>query len=73
MPNEYIVFDDARPFPPYRSFIAAPIPGDTSPSGVICFDSMRVDAFDSVEIQSLAANLALQVSSALGIYRRISD
>ncbi|HET9660857.1 MAG TPA: GAF domain-containing protein [Thermomicrobiales bacterium] len=73
MPNDYIVFDDARPFPPYRSFIAAPIPGGASPHGVICFDSMRVDAFDSIEIQSLVANMALQVSSALAIYHRISD
>jgi hypothetical protein len=73
MPNEYIVFDDARPFPPYRSFIAAPIPGNTAPGGVICFDSMRIDAFDSMEIQSLVANMALQVSSAIGIYHRLSD
>ncbi len=73
MPNDYIVCDDARPCPPYRSFIAAPIPGSPSPRGVICFDSMRIDAFDTIEIQSLVANMALQVSSSLEIYRGISN
>lgn len=69
MPNDYIVFDEARPYPPYRSFIAVPIRGE----GVLCFDSMKVDVFDSSGIQQLLESMAVQMGYAIEIYRRIRD
>lgn len=72
-PNDYIVFDPARPFPPYQSLIALPVPGASQNAGVLCFDSPKADTFDSPEIQALLGSMAAQIHYAIEISHRIGN
>jgi hypothetical protein len=72
--RDYKVIDLDRPHPPYRSFATAAIPGAGGETlGVLCFDSMSREAFDSVDIQRFLSALAQRVSAVITIYHRLGD
>lgn len=74
----YIKFPGRRPFSPYRSFVNVPIIGvePNTPNsshatclGVICFDSMDQDVFDSKERQVVLRTFARRITAALLIFQ----
>jgi hypothetical protein len=78
--NNYIYFDEERPFIPYRSFVNVPIIGlipdlaremfNSIPChGVICFDSDDPTIFDSKETTELLWALGRRIAVALLIYQ----
>ena len=71
--NSYIVFDAMRPYPPYRSFICAPIIGEkaTYCLGVVCFDSESSTVFDSQEAKNLLLYLGRRIAAVLLVYRQL--
>jgi hypothetical protein len=76
-PN-YMKFPGRRPFPPYHSFVNIPLIGIDSHTpnsslttclGVICFDSMNKDVFDSSARQVLLRTLARRITVAILIFK----
>ena len=76
-PN-YIQFSGRRPFPPYSAFVNIPLIGTdsnvlnssrTSCLGVVCFDSMDRDVFDSKERQVVLRTFARRITAALLIFQ----
>jgi hypothetical protein len=76
-PN-YLKFPGKRPFPPYHSFVNIPIIGidPNTPNsssitclGVICFDSMNKDVFDSAACQLVLRTFTRRITAALLIFK----
>lgn len=71
--RDYKVLDHSRPHPPYRSFVTVAIAGDADRLGVLCFDSMSIDAFDLPEIQQFLGAISRRIAAAMTIYRQLED
>lgn len=70
----YVVFDARRPKPPYESLVAVPIMSpDNVCVGVLCFDSVQRETFDSAEVQEMLSSLAGRLGSALVVYHQVLD
>ncbi len=59
------------PYPPYRSFICAPIIVETACLGVLCFDSNNISIFDNAEVQEMIQLLSRRIGSVLLIYQKL--
>jgi hypothetical protein len=76
--DQYVRFRGSRPFCPYMSFVTVPIIGISTGTnmttclGIICFDSKRIDSFDSQEIRLVLGMIARRVASIILISDKLS-
>lgn len=78
--NDYIESDIRRPYPPYRAFICIPIEQGTDeqghhlpPRGVLCFDSMNIEVFDSQNTHEALLILARRIAAAAKVYDNLTN
>lgn len=77
--EDYVKFHGTRPFPPYRSFVNIPIITVSSGAGhsnliclgVICFDSMDEDVFDSKDVKVVLLSIARRVAATILICNQL--